>query len=61
MTCIISCVLNLFVTDLYSYLVLCGQWDPKELSWASFRGELLGPTDPAQAPAGSIRKEILDK
>jgi hypothetical protein len=22
------------------------QWDPKKLSWESFRGELLGPTDP---------------
>lgn len=22
------------------------QWEPKKLSWESFRGELLGPTDP---------------
>ncbi|KAL3811280.1 hypothetical protein ACHAXA_009280 [Cyclostephanos tholiformis] len=36
------------------------QWDPKKLSWASFRGELLGPTDPKDGPEGSIRKAILD-
>lgn len=37
------------------------QWDPKKLSWESFRGELLGPTDPKECPDGSIRKAILDK
>ncbi|KAL3770672.1 hypothetical protein ACHAWU_004371 [Discostella pseudostelligera] len=36
------------------------QWDPKNLSWSSFRGELLGPTDPKEGPEGSIRKAILD-
>jgi hypothetical protein len=36
------------------------QWDPKKLSWESFRGELLGPTDPKEAPEGSIRRTILD-
>jgi len=36
------------------------QWEPKRLSWASFRGELLGPTDPKEGPEGSIRKTILD-
>eukprot|EP00567_Pseudictyota_dubia_P011414 CAMPEP_0197443598 /NCGR_PEP_ID=MMETSP1175-20131217/9300_1 /TAXON_ID=1003142 /ORGANISM="Triceratium dubium, Strain CCMP147" /LENGTH=349 /DNA_ID=CAMNT_0042974255 /DNA_START=98 /DNA_END=1147 /DNA_ORIENTATION=+ len=36
------------------------EWDPKVLSWESFRGTLLGPTDPAAAPEGSIRKTILD-
>jgi len=36
------------------------EWDSKVLPWADFRGKLLGPTDPAEAPAGSIRKEILD-
>jgi len=36
------------------------QWEPKKLSWESFRGELLGPTDPAECPEGSIRKAILD-
>jgi len=36
------------------------QWDPKKLCWESFRGELLGPTDPNECPEGSIRKAILD-
>mmetsp|Transcript_15661 Transcript_15661/g.30650 ORF Transcript_15661/g.30650 Transcript_15661/m.30650 type:complete len:344 (+) Transcript_15661:105-1136(+) len=37
------------------------QWDKDTLSWEKFRGELLGPTDPAAAPAGSIRKTILEQ
>merc|ERR1711997_224350 len=37
------------------------EWDPAKLSWSSFRGELLGPTDPKEAPSGAIRKLILDK
>lgn len=36
------------------------QWEPKKLSWESFRGELLGPTDPKDGPVGSIRRTILD-
>jgi len=36
------------------------EWDPKDLSWDSFRGELLGPTDPKECPEGSIRRSILD-
>merc|ERR1712194_560199 len=36
------------------------EWNPKDLSWESFRGKLLGPTDPAECPEGSIRKCILD-
>ena len=36
------------------------QWKPEQLSWADFRGKLLGPTDPADGPEGSIRKAILD-
>jgi hypothetical protein len=44
-------------SGIHSYEV---QWDPKDLSWEKFRGELLGPTDPAAAPEGSIRKTILD-
>lgn len=36
------------------------EWDPKVLAWEDFRGKLLGPTDPAEAPEGSIRKTILD-
>lgn len=35
------------------------EWDPKKLSWADFRGKVLGPTDPADAPADSLRGEVL--
>ena len=28
---------------------------PSRLSWADFRGKVLGPTDPSQAPADSLR------
>ena len=31
------------------------EWDASTLPWADFRGKLLGPTDPAAAPADSIR------
>lgn len=37
------------------------EWDPAALSWADFRGRVLGPTDPASAPDGSLRKTILDR
>ena len=34
-------------------------WDPSSCgSWADFRGKLLGPTDPADAPAGSLRGQV---
>ena len=36
------------------------KWDPAALSWSDFRNKLLGPTDPADGPEGSIRKTILD-
>jgi len=35
------------------------EWDASVLPWASFRGELLGPTDPSAAPAESIRGQIF--
>merc|ERR1712187_658933 len=35
------------------------EWDPAKLSWEDFRGKLLGPTDPKEAPADSLRGEIL--
>ena len=35
------------------------EWDPATLAWADFRGKLLGPTNPAAAPADSIRGTIL--
>merc|ERR1711912_108342 len=43
-------------TQFYYYVV---EWDPKELSWADFRGKVLGPTDPADAPKDSLRGTAL--
>jgi len=37
------------------------EWDPAKLSWEDFRGKVLGPTDPKEAPADSLRGEILAK
>uniref|UniRef100_A0A7S2P314 Nucleoside-diphosphate kinase n=1 Tax=Leptocylindrus danicus TaxID=163516 RepID=A0A7S2P314_9STRA len=37
------------------------EWKPDVLSWSDFRNNLLGPTDPADGPAGSIRKTILEQ
>merc|ERR1712232_611557 len=37
------------------------EWDAAKLSWADFRGQVLGPTDPAEAPAESLRGQILAK
>ena len=31
------------------------------LSWAKFRGEILGPTDPAKAPATSLRAGSIEE
>jgi len=45
-------------TEIYYYSV---EWDPAKLSWADFRGKVLGPTDPAEAPADSLRGQILAK
>ena len=39
----------------------CVEWSPENLSWADFRGKVLGPTDPSKAPAESIRGTILAK
>ena len=44
--------------EVYYYLV---EWDANALSWADFRGKVLGPTDPAEAPAESLRGQILSK
>jgi hypothetical protein len=35
-------------------------WPVDSLSWADFRGVVLGATDPTTAPKGSIRRTILD-
>jgi hypothetical protein len=37
------------------------EWDPLELSWSSFRCDVLGATDPTEAPKNSIRRSILDQ
>jgi len=36
------------------------EWDSSVLSWSDFRNKLLGPTDPAEAPATSIRRTIFE-
>merc|ERR1719409_251568 len=38
--------------SIYYYVV---EWDAKTLAWEDFRGKVLGPTDPAEAPKDSIR------
>lgn len=35
------------------------EWDPQRLPWAEFRGKVVGPTDPAAAPADSLRGQIF--
>merc|ERR1712159_345202 len=44
--------------SIYYYTV---EWDPAKLSWEDFRGKVLGPTDPAEAPADSLRGQVLAK
>lgn len=36
-------------------------WPADALSWADFRGKVLGATDPSEAPKGSVRRSILDQ
>jgi nucleoside diphosphate kinase len=45
-------------TCIHYYVV---EWDPLDLSWADFRGKVLGPTDPATAPDDSVRGLIYHK
>jgi hypothetical protein len=40
------------VHDQHYYVV---EFDPATLSWADFRGKVLGPTNPADAPTDSLR------
>jgi nucleoside diphosphate kinase len=42
--------------SIYYYAV---EWDVADLSWADFRGKVLGPTDPADAPKDSLRGGAL--
>eukprot|EP00299_Pterocystis_sp_00344_P008863 c3535_g1_i1.p1 GENE.c3535_g1_i1~~c3535_g1_i1.p1 ORF type:complete len:486 (+),score=93.97 c3535_g1_i1:59-1459(+) len=39
-------------TSIYYFAV---EWPASKLSWKEFRGQFLGPTDPAEAPAESLR------
>lgn len=39
-------------TSIHYYVV---EFDPETLPWADFRGQVLGPTDPKDAPADSLR------
>jgi len=43
-------------SSIYYYSVT---FDSRKLSWADFRGQVLGPTDPAKAPEGSLRGKIF--
>lgn len=43
-------------TSIYCFDV---EWSPDRLAWSDFRGKVLGPTDPSQAPTGSLRQLIL--
>lgn len=45
-------------TSIYYYVV---DFDPQSMSWEDFRGKALGPTDPATAPADSLRGLIAAK
>merc|ERR1719324_2356958 len=42
--------------SIYYFVV---EWEVKNLSWADFRGKVLGPTDPAEAPKDSLRGGAL--
>jgi len=35
------------------------EWDEEKTRWEDFRGKILGPTDPKDAPKDSLRGEIL--
>merc|ERR1711935_104204 len=41
--------------SIYYYTV---EWEQSALSWEDFRGQVLGPTDPAEAPEGALRGVI---
>ena len=43
-------------TSIHYFVVV---FDSAKLSWADFRGKVLGPTDPAEAPAESLRGSMF--
>lgn len=42
-------------------LYYCVEWDDSTCSWDTFRSKVLGATDPADAPAESLRSQIAAK
>ena len=54
MTGVQTCALPISApgTSIHYYVV---EFDPTKLSWADFRGSVLGPTDPKDAPEGALR------
>jgi nucleoside diphosphate kinase len=44
-----------------SITYFCVEWDESKLTWADFRGKVLGATDPTVAVAGSLRRIILEQ
>eukprot|EP01061_Rhynchopus_euleeides_P035613 TRINITY_DN5_c0_g1_i3.p2 TRINITY_DN5_c0_g1~~TRINITY_DN5_c0_g1_i3.p2 ORF type:complete len:308 (+),score=126.17 TRINITY_DN5_c0_g1_i3:85-1008(+) len=44
-------------TSIHYYTV---DFAPEKLSWSDFRGKVLGPTDPADAPEGSLRRAVFN-
>lgn len=51
---------NKFTNDAATIHWYSVEWDPATLSWEDFRGKVLGPTDPAEAPEGSLRRTLFD-
>jgi nucleoside diphosphate kinase len=43
--------------SIYYYVV---EWESASCSWEDFRGKVLGPTDPSEAPKDSLRGAILN-
>jgi hypothetical protein len=43
-------------TSIHYYVV---EFEPSTLSWSDFRGKVLGPTDPKDAPNDSLRGSFL--
>jgi len=42
--------------SIYYYVI---EWDSSDASWGDFRGKVLGPTDPVDAPADSLRGKVF--
>lgn len=51
---------NKFTNDAATIHWYSVEFDSATLSWEDFRGKVLGPTDPADGPAGSLRKTLLE-